>query len=146
MAENDGEGGRACHDCAVLPGQLHEPGCDVERCPRCGGQMISCGCIYEACGMDYHSLEEAHPDVYHGGPTEQMYRTWDEAWGARRMPWTGDWPGCARCRELGWYARLVPGRGWVRCGPADEGAHEDLNRLVVECRWDAETQEWKEGA
>jgi len=33
-----------CHDCAAVKGQLHVPGCDVESCPRCGGQMISCGC------------------------------------------------------------------------------------------------------
>ncbi len=34
-----------CHDCAVTPGQLHVPGCDVERCPACRGQMITCGCV-----------------------------------------------------------------------------------------------------
>lgn len=36
-----------CHDCKVIKGQLHVPGCDVERCPACGGQTIACDCNYD---------------------------------------------------------------------------------------------------
>jgi hypothetical protein len=35
--------GRDCHDCNAGPGQLHHDGCDVERCPGCGRQMLQCG-------------------------------------------------------------------------------------------------------
>jgi hypothetical protein len=33
-----------CHDCAAIKGEFHGPGCDVERCPSCGGQIYGCDC------------------------------------------------------------------------------------------------------
>jgi hypothetical protein len=34
-----------CHDCAAALGQFHHLGCDMEVCPRCGGQLFLCGCL-----------------------------------------------------------------------------------------------------
>ena len=31
-----------CHDCFVPLGGFHHAGCDMEACPECGGQLISC--------------------------------------------------------------------------------------------------------
>jgi hypothetical protein len=34
-----------CHDCNIEKGGFHHPGCDMERCPRCDGQLITCDCL-----------------------------------------------------------------------------------------------------
>jgi hypothetical protein len=108
--------GPLCYDCGAAPGQLHELGCDVECCPYCGRQLLTCD----------HSffLEEAPPDK-------------------DRIPWTGEWPGVAECRELGLYAKLTP-EGWKPCRPDEPGAREDLNRLGEgrETRWDRKQKRW----
>jgi hypothetical protein len=43
--EHFNEPGGRCHDCGAKHGKLHHFGCDEERCPQCGGQLISCGCL-----------------------------------------------------------------------------------------------------
>lgn len=36
-----------CHDCGVIPGELHKIGCNLEICSMCGGQLLSCYCHTE---------------------------------------------------------------------------------------------------
>src|SRR3954468_14005177 len=94
-----------------------------KNCPRCGvvpGTMHIRGCVLEQCAGcgDRAILCDCHPEVI-----------------AVRLPWSGEWPGLAECREFGWYARPVP-EGWVACEREHPGSQEDLNRLHLEAEWD----------
>jgi hypothetical protein len=44
-----------CGDCGVGRGGVHHHGCDLEQCPACDGQLISCGCLDEV--ATEHSTE-----------------------------------------------------------------------------------------
>jgi hypothetical protein len=134
--------------CGAKPNELHMEGCDVERCPRCGGQNNSCSCIYEVCDIDYETMEEEHPTIYNEGPTEEMYDRWDKEWGERRVPWSGEWPGAKECRLYGFWSIFGPDmdppqRGWVSVPAGTPGAGEDLNRLAVSTWWNIETQTYE---
>mgnify|MGYP001611664044 CR=1 FL=1 len=43
------DSGPRCHDCGIVntPCHVHHYECDIERCPKCGGQLLSCGCREE---------------------------------------------------------------------------------------------------
>jgi len=42
--EEVGDLSERCHDCNCNKGNYHHRGCDMERCPRCQGQALSCDC------------------------------------------------------------------------------------------------------
>jgi len=39
-----------CGDCGTAPGGFHHLGCDMQRCPVCRRQMITCGCRFDEDG------------------------------------------------------------------------------------------------
>ena len=70
---------KICHDCDCKEGELHEHECDMERCPFCGRQLITCLCkerhFYpgasrdkDMCGLPEH--------VYKNGFSEEQNSEW----------------------------------------------------------------------
>lgn len=143
MARPPTDRSRAC-TCKAAVGELHVFGCGVEHCALCGGQVISCGCVYEVNGLDRDRLEIEHPDIFRNGATEAMWTTFDaavEALGGR-IPWAGEYPGKQECRELGLWCRWVDGEGWFPCEKDHPDATEDLNLLHGKASWNPSLRRW----
>lgn len=100
-----------CGDCGVKEGQLHLPGCDMERCPFCGAQLISCDCVYEKLGIDCSSGTR----VYSHGLTNEQSQEWEKLLRAKgHIPFIVYPNLCAKCGAL-WPAMFdVPDEEWER--------------------------------
>ena len=48
-----------CGDCGAKVGYYHHDGCDIERCPKCNGQLLSCDCDFpEICNFPMNKIKQ----------------------------------------------------------------------------------------
>jgi hypothetical protein len=69
-----------CPDCGCTQGQLHELFCTKERCPFCGGQLISCDCISKELNLneeEQKALDEYIDDSVE--PLKSIIKRWEKA-------------------------------------------------------------------
>lgn len=110
-----------CHDCEVLEGELHHYGCDMERCPFCGNQLLTCNCKYKILGFEYNqeSLNNGLPEsVYKHGLDQDMDKIWKEHLANKgRIPYI-EYPNiCSKCGTLWPRMFNVPNSEWEKYIP-----------------------------
>lgn len=106
-----------CHDCGVEEGQLHVYGCDMERCPFCGRQLIGCGCCYDKLGLKSYYYGSKYSglskEVYENGLDEEQEKQWLEILTEKgRIPWIQYPNVCQRCGKLWPDLFQVPTEEW----------------------------------
>lgn len=110
-----------CHDCSAEVGKEHMLGCDTERCPRCGMQLISCVCFTK---------------YTEGGDAE-----WDLEGLNRegRIPWTGIMfeREMKYCEKYNYWTKFK-NNSWQKTTRDDPEATHDINTAVIKIHIDGE--------
>ena len=108
----------SCHDCGAKEGELHDYGCDMERCPFCGRQLIGCSCSYHALGYQYNSTKEycgLPKEIYENGLSKEQEKEWINLLEKeKRIRWIKYPNICAKCGETWPELFSVPTEEWQR--------------------------------
>lgn len=117
MQREDVLTGRIACTCGAREGELHEFDCDMERCPFCGLQLITCRCPFELLGLleDVAPGWEAEMEVMEGGLDEDQMAQWVHILEQkRRVPFICYPVICARCGEFDPPLFCVADEEWQR--------------------------------
>ncbi len=108
-----------CPGCGAQSGRPHQPDCEVEQCPACGWQRLSCGCGQEI------GDEERLPwtGLLPGAAECREYGLWskldpDRGWVPCRPDEPGAYEDLLRLGAESLWDRER--RRWVRTPPAEE--------------------------
>ena len=136
---------KACLDCGVRSGELHDLFCTKERCPFCGGQLISCDCIRNVLKLseeECRALDENVDDSV--PPLSDIMQRWREALDRKgrvpfeafsddpiRAAYRGDVAAMKRFLEDGFPANVGNEVGYTALMGAARGANLEMIRLIL---------------
>ncbi len=126
--------------CGVREGEFHIPGCDMEPCPFCGSQLISCDCPYEHLGLrdpSKHGADTAFlpSEIYANGLTDEQSEKWDEILRNKGLVPFIQYPiVCALCGGLWPEMFIVSNEEWRRYIPLEKQREVVCPRCYVDIR------------
>jgi len=113
-ASGDTDEQNKCGGCGAHEGACHEFGCDMERCPFCGQQLIGCDCVYKILKID----ASKGTWTYENGLTARTRKKW-----IKRLETKGRVPHilypliCGRCGKLWPELFMVSDKEWKKYIP-----------------------------
>ena len=134
-----------CPNCGVRGGELHDLFCTKERCPFCGGQLMSCDCIRSVLKLseeESRALDDYVDDSV--PPLSQIMQRWRDALDTKgrvpfeafpddpiRAAYRGDAAAVKRFLDDGFPPNAGNEVGYTALMGAARGASLDVIRLIL---------------